>query len=54
MYHLGGGGCPVICSARGSLGEVVGQAAAIIDPSSIESIAAQLTTFATEPAISLG
>ena len=44
-------GCPVICSARGSLGEVIGNAAAIIDPSSIESIAAQLKTFAIEPAI---
>src|SRR5207245_1235789 len=39
-------GCPVICSARGSLGEIVGEAAAIIEPTDAESIAAQLKTFA--------
>ncbi|MGQ0792572.1 MAG: glycosyltransferase family 4 protein [Deltaproteobacteria bacterium] len=32
-------GLPVVCSDRGSLGEVVGDAAAIVDPDSPESIA---------------
>ena len=31
-------GCPVISSTRGSLGEVVGNAAAIVDPDNIDSI----------------
>lgn len=42
-------GCPVICSASGSLGEVVGNAAAIVEPESVESIAQQLTTLAGNP-----
>lgn len=32
-------GCPVVCSARGSLGEVVGNAARLIDPEDATSIA---------------
>ena len=32
-------GTPVICSAAGSLGEVVGDAAEIVDPLSVDSIA---------------
>lgn len=43
-------GCPVITSTRGSLGEVVGQAAAIIDPDDIHTIAKQLFILATDPA----
>jgi glycosyltransferase involved in cell wall biosynthesis len=43
-------GCPVISSTCGSLGEVVGDAAAIVDPKDIQSIAKQLGTLATEPA----
>jgi len=39
-------GCPVICSDRGSLGEVVGGAAAIVDPEDTESIASQLSRIA--------
>jgi glycosyltransferase involved in cell wall biosynthesis len=35
-------GCPVICSARGSLGEVVGDAARIVDPEDIPALAAAL------------
>jgi glycosyltransferase involved in cell wall biosynthesis len=35
-------GCPVICSDRGSLGEIVGDAALIIDPESPESMAAAM------------
>jgi glycosyltransferase involved in cell wall biosynthesis len=41
-------GCAVICSARGSLGEVVGQAAAIVDPGDTASIATQLARVATD------
>jgi len=42
-------GCPVICSTRGSLGEVVGDAAAVVDPEDADSIAAQLRLLATDP-----
>jgi glycosyltransferase involved in cell wall biosynthesis len=34
--------CPVVCSARGSLGEVVGDAARLVDPEDIGEIAAAL------------
>jgi Glycosyltransferase len=39
-------GCPVISSSRGSLAEVVGDAAAIVDPKSENSITEQLTRLA--------
>lgn len=39
-------GCPVISSTRGSLGEVIGEAAAKIDPENIDSIAEQMRTLA--------
>lgn len=35
-------GCPVITSTRGALGEVIGNAAAIIEPEDVQSIANQL------------
>jgi glycosyltransferase involved in cell wall biosynthesis len=41
-------GCPVISSTSGSLGEVVGDAAAIVDPEDVDSIARQLTLLATD------
>ena len=41
-------GCPVICSTNGSLGEVVGNAAAIADPQDVNSIANQLGLLATD------
>lgn len=41
-------GCPVICSDRGSLGEVVGNAAAIVDPEDPKSIARQLTMLSSD------
>jgi glycosyltransferase involved in cell wall biosynthesis len=44
-------GCPVICSDRGSLAEVVGNAAAIVDPEDVDSIASQLRLVATFPEI---
>ncbi|HWD91231.1 MAG TPA: glycosyltransferase family 1 protein [Verrucomicrobiae bacterium] len=44
-------GCPVICSTRGSLGEVVGEAAAIVEPEEIPSITRQLVTLAGEPRV---
>jgi glycosyltransferase involved in cell wall biosynthesis len=34
--------CPVVCSARGSLGEVVGEAARLVDPENTADIAAAL------------
>ncbi len=39
-------GCPVISSTCGALGEIVGDAAAVVDPEDIESIATQLRLFA--------
>jgi glycosyltransferase involved in cell wall biosynthesis len=39
-------GCPVISSPRGSLAEVVGDAAALVDPEDIGSMARQLATLA--------
>jgi glycosyltransferase involved in cell wall biosynthesis len=41
-------GCPVISSTRGSLGEVVGSAAAIVEPTDLHSIASQLRLLATD------
>jgi glycosyltransferase involved in cell wall biosynthesis len=41
-------GCPVICSTRGSLGEIIGDAAAIIDPEDAGSITRRLAALASE------
>jgi glycosyltransferase involved in cell wall biosynthesis len=43
-------GCPVICSTRGSLGEVVGDAARLIDPEDIPALAAALAELANPTA----
>jgi glycosyltransferase involved in cell wall biosynthesis len=43
-------GCPVIASACGSLGEVLGAAAAIVQPEDIHTIAKQLYIVATDSA----
>jgi glycosyltransferase involved in cell wall biosynthesis len=43
-------GCPVIASARGSLGEVLGDAAALIEPEDLHTIARQLYVLATDAA----
>jgi glycosyltransferase involved in cell wall biosynthesis len=39
-------GCPVICSDRGSLAEVVGDAAAIVNPEDVDSMADQMLLLA--------
>ena len=44
-------GCPVICSTRGSLGEVVGEAAAIVEPENTASITKQLVLLAANPRV---
>jgi glycosyltransferase involved in cell wall biosynthesis len=44
-------GCPVIASTRGALGEVVGEAAAVVDPEDIGSIAEQMQTVAGDTKI---
>jgi glycosyltransferase involved in cell wall biosynthesis len=44
-------GCPVICSARGSLGEVVGSAAVIVEPEDISSISDALVKFYSSAAL---
>lgn len=42
-------GCPVVCSARGSLGEVAANAAIIIDPENAEAMAPALGRVAADP-----
>lgn len=44
-------GCPVIASASGSLGEVLGDAAAIVQPEDIHTVAKQLYIVATDSAV---
>jgi glycosyltransferase involved in cell wall biosynthesis len=44
-------GCPVICSARGSLGEVVGSAAKIVDPENINAMKEALATVSSDSAL---
>jgi glycosyltransferase involved in cell wall biosynthesis len=39
-------GCPVLCSTRGALGEVVGDAAMIVDPEDTQALTASLTELA--------
>jgi glycosyltransferase involved in cell wall biosynthesis len=41
-------GCPVICSARGALGEVVGNAAILVDPENVDDLCGGLTRVATQ------
>jgi glycosyltransferase involved in cell wall biosynthesis len=41
-------GCPVICSTRGALGEVVGNGAMLINPEDIDELASALGCIATE------
>lgn len=41
-------GCPVVCSARGALGEIVGDAAAIVDPEDTSALKNQLVTLAAD------
>ena len=41
-------GCPVICSTRGSLGEVLGSASAFVYPEDVGSIAKQLGLLAND------
>jgi glycosyltransferase involved in cell wall biosynthesis len=42
-------GCPVLTSARGALAEVIGDAAAVLDPESVGDIQAHLTRLAGDP-----
>src|ERR1051326_806818 len=44
-------GCPVIASIRGALGEVIGEAAAIVEPEDGHSIATQLRLFASNESL---
>jgi len=41
-------GCPVICSTRGALGEIVDGAAALINPKDVNSIQTQMTRLASD------
>jgi glycosyltransferase involved in cell wall biosynthesis len=43
-------GCPVVCSARGALGEVVANAAAMVEPEDAASITKQLRFLANDSA----
>jgi glycosyltransferase involved in cell wall biosynthesis len=44
-------GCPVLASSRGSLGEVLGDAAARVEPEDFHTIARELYILATDPAV---
>ena len=44
-------GCPVLSSPRGSLGEVLGHAAALVNPEDIGALAAQLVKLSTSQAL---
>ncbi len=44
-------GCPVICSARGSLGEIVGRAAKVIDPENVGEMKEALAQISTNSAL---
>jgi glycosyltransferase involved in cell wall biosynthesis len=44
-------GCPVLSSRRGALGEVVGEAAGLLDPEDISQMKSALTRIAAEPAL---
>jgi glycosyltransferase involved in cell wall biosynthesis len=41
-------GCPVLCSTRGALGEVVGDAAATVNPEDVAALTRQLVRLATD------
>lgn len=43
-------GCPVLCSTRGALGEIVGDAAATVDPEDAPALQNQLAALASDPA----
>lgn len=44
-------GCPVLCSTRGALGEIVGDAAATVNPEDILALKTQLAALASDPAL---
>jgi glycosyltransferase involved in cell wall biosynthesis len=44
-------GCPVIASARGSLGEVLGDAALVVEPEDVPAMARQLLLMATDETV---
>ena len=44
-------GCPVLCSTRGALGEIVGEAAATVDPEDVTALKTQLAALAGDPAL---
>lgn len=44
-------GCPVLCSTRGALGEIVGDAAATVDPEDVPALTMQLAALASDPAL---
>ncbi|MBW8863341.1 MAG: glycosyltransferase family 4 protein, partial [Verrucomicrobia bacterium] len=41
-------GCPVLCSTRGALGEIVGKAAVTIDPEDVSALKTQLALLASD------
>jgi glycosyltransferase involved in cell wall biosynthesis len=44
-------GCPVLCSTRGALGEIIGYAAATLDPEDVDDLKNQLVHLATEESL---
>jgi glycosyltransferase involved in cell wall biosynthesis len=41
-------GCPVLCSARGALGEVVGEATVTVEPENVSALKFQMARFAAD------
>jgi glycosyltransferase involved in cell wall biosynthesis len=44
-------GCPVLCSTRGALGEIAGDAAATVDPEAVTALTTQLAALASDPVL---
>ena len=44
-------GTPVLCSTRGALGEIVGNAAATVDPEDVPALTTQLAALASDPGL---
>ena len=44
-------GCPVLCSTRGALGEIVGDAALTVDPTDVIAMSTQLKQLASDESL---
>lgn len=44
-------GCPVLCSTRGALGEIIAHAAATVDPEDVTAMSRQMALLVSDPAL---